>query len=453
MVKRSWVCIISFILTLMIFAVNAGGLFPDTDEMFGTSMPSVGLVIGRPADAQEETEDGSREIYQNFTNDDYLAFGQYLAGIGARIKDYNMENSTLTATVSVRNASMNFSFNWSEKTAEVIYPTGTRAETEKESAKPGESILPPVGGVMPSAEYAINRKPNEQTTGDEGLTLIWNQFSDEDYAAFSNYLAETGAELKDSSNEAGILNAEISLNGFSFRFVFNWNTQTASVIYPKGTTPETNRWNTPVGGGSILPEVSSLGKELPRISKALERLPSSEETLLDDSLQETYLNFTEADYNTFSQYLQKTGCSLEEYHMDDNDVLVINLTNGSGKMTFSYDAVRHTGVVTYPGQTRVEKAWSVTPTPEPAETPKPYTTANYSEGQCWNTAYNYFINMRWKDPQSVKVYAHTSSYSDNGYIFAIDYSAANSFGGINRGYYWITVDSSTNKVTAAFGSD
>ena len=189
---------------------------------------------------------------------------------------------------------------------------------------------------------------------------------------------------------------------------------------------------------------------------ALGRLPSSKETLLDGSLQETYLNFTEEDYNTFSQYLQKMGCSLEEYHMDDNDVLVINLTNGSGKMTFSYDAVRHTGVATYPGQTRVEKAWSLTPTPKPAATPKPTegtVTAIYSEEECWQTALTYFNNLRWKNPDSVTIYSHSTNHSSDGYGFTIDYSAQNGFGGTNRAYYWITVDSSTNKVTGAFGSD
>ncbi len=59
-----------------------------------------------------------------------------------------------------------------------------------------------------------------------------------------------------------------------------------------------------------------------------------------------------------------------DYHTDDKGVLVINLSNGSGKMIFSYDAVRHTGTVSYPGQTRVEKAWAVTPTPESTATPK-----------------------------------------------------------------------------------
>ena len=456
MTKRIWICAFAIVLSCFFSVASASGLFPGMDDMFGTSMPSVGLAIGRDADAQEETEAGSLETYRSFSGEDYIAFGRYLAGIGATIKEYSAEGNTMTAVISARGSEMSFSYDWVERKAVATYPSGTRAETEKESVEPGDPVLPPVGGVMPSAEFAINRKPNEQTSSEEGLVLTWDPFSDEDYAAFSAYLAETGAALKDSSIDAGVLNAEIALNGFSFRLVYNWNAQTVSVVYPDGTTPESSRWNVLVGSGSILPEIGNLGKELPRISVALEREASSEEILQDGSLQETYLNFTEADYNAFSQYLQKTGCSLEDYHTDENGVLVINLTNGSGKMTFFYDAVRHTGAVTYPGQTRIEKAWAATPTPNPVATPKPTektVTAKYSESDCWWTAYQYFKNLRWKNPDSVTIHDHTTSYSSDGYLFTIDYSAQNGFGGTNRAYYWITVNSSTNKVTSAFGSD
>lgn len=337
---------------------------------------------------------------------------------------------------------MTFSYDWADKTAIVLYPPDTRAETEKESVEPGDSVLPPVGGVMPSAEFAIGRKPDKQSADAEGLTLTWDTFSDDDYTAFSAYLAETGAALKDSSIDAGVLNAEIALNGFSFRLVYNWNAQTVSVVYPDGTTPESSRWNVPVGSGSVLPKLSSLGKELPRISMALKREPSSDETLPDGSLQETYTDFSEADYNTFSKYLQTAGCTLEDYHTDDKGVLVINLSNGSGKMTFSYDAVRHTGTVTYPNQTRVEKAWVVTPTPEPAMTPKPTTSvysAGYSENECYSAAKSYLKSVL-KNPESLQIHSYETITYDDTYCFVIDYSAQNSFGGYTRSdaYIWIT---------------
>ncbi len=454
--KKPLLCIILVVLTIVSFHANASGLFPSMDEMLGTSMPSVSLVIGRPADEQTDTDAGSEEVYLNFSGADYISFGQYLAGCGAVLKEHSSEDNTVTAIISVRNAEMTFSYNWVESTAVAIYPSGTRAETEKESDKSGENILPPAGGVMPSVEFAVGRKPDEQLGGVEGLIQIWNSFTVEEYTSFSAYLAETGATLKDNNIEAGVLNATIGFNGFFFQFVYNWNEQTVEVIYPNGTTPETNRWDTPVGNGFVLPDISSVGKELPRISVALEREPSSEETLQDGSLQETYLDFSEADYNTFSKYLQTAGCMLEDYHTDENGTLVINLGNGSGKMTFSYDAVRHIGIVTYPGQARLEKAWVATLVPESQATPKPTEktdTKYYSESECWNKAEVYFRNLRWKNPKSVVIHGHSTTYNSGSYTFTIDYSAENGFGGTNRGYYWITVDWSTGEITMAFGND
>lgn len=455
-IRKKTLCFFIMIMMLVMSVASAGGLFPSMDEMLGTAMPSVGLAIGRGADMSDETEDSSREIYVDFSGEDYIAFGRYLAGIGATIKEYSSEGNTMTAVISARGAEMTFSYNWADKTATVLYPSDTRAETEKESVEPGDSVLPPVGGVMPSAEFAINRKPDEQTSSKEGLVLTWDPFSDEDYAAFSAYLAETGAALKDSSIDAGVLNAEIVLNGFTFRFIFNWNARKASVIYPDGTTPESSRWNVPVGRGSVLPELSSLGKELPRISMALEREPSSDETLPDGSLKETYLDFSEKDYNTFSKYLQKSECTLEDYHADDSGIMVISLSNGSGKMTFTYDALHHTGIVEYPVHTRVERAWAPTPTPEPRATPEPtekVITATYSIDDLLRTARTYFYNLRWKNPNSVTIHSYSYDFRDGGIVFAFDYSAENGFGGINRSYYWVTVDPDTNTVIRAFGSD
>ena len=470
--KRRSFTLLMVIMILAVATASASGLFPSMDEMLGTAMPSVGLAVGRTADEQAETDSGEQETYLDFSGEDYISFGQYLAACGATVKEYSSEDSTMTATISVRDAEMFFSYDWANRKATAVYPSGTRSETERETDDKGDSILPSVGGVMPSPEFAVGRKPDEQSVSEEGLILTWNTFSDEDYTLFSSYLAETGAILNNSSIEAGVLTAEIGLNGFSFRFVFNWNEQSADAIYPNGTTPESSCWNAPAGSGSILPEIKDLGLELPRISIAIERDPSSTEVLGDGSLQETYLDFSEVDYNIFSQYLQKTGCALDDYHMDKTGVMVVYLSNGSGKMIFTYDALHHTGVAEYPAHTRVERAWVPTPTPGPSATPKPKPTATpkqgptatpkpdttvrttrYTETQCWDIAYNYFMNLRWKNPQSVQVYKHTSSYLDGKYFFTIDYSAANGFGGTNRGYYWIEVDPSTGNVTLALGSD
>ena len=445
------------ILLLLASTVKAEGLFPSMNQMFGTAMPSVGKALGLAAEETADTEHGKEETYLGFTYDDYTVFGAYLAGVGAILKDTVVTDDSITAVLFVRGASMEFTYNWSSQTATVVYPSGTRPETEKEAVETKASILPPVGGIMPSAQFAVNRKPDKEEAAENGITQIWANFTDADYSAFSTYLAQTGATLKQSRAEGGVMTAEISLNTSSFTFTYDWHTQTSTVFYPSGTSPEREKWNILKGSGTILPKMDTIGKDLPSMSQALSREPDAMETLADGSHSETYNNFDEADYTVFSQYLQAAGCAVDDYYVENGSVMVIQLSNLTGTFTFTYDTLRHVGTVTYPKGSRVEAAWAAptaTPKPAAAATPKPSQTY-YSQSECWSTAERYFKNLSWKNPSSVTIHSHSATYdsSDNTYTFYIDYSAQNGFGGYNRSYYFITVSAVTGRVTSAFGGN
>lgn len=447
---------LALILALLGTGAGAEGLFPSMNQLFGTAMPSVGLALGRTADAAGEDGGERVERYDAFTLDDYAAFGAYLAGAGAVAEDAEVTDSAVTVTLTVRGASMRFVYDWDARTATAVYPAGTRPETEREAVEKRASILPPVGGVMPSAQFAVNRAPDSETADGTGITQTWADFTDADYAAFSAYLAQTGAALTRSSAEAGVLTAVIGLNARSFTFTYDWHTKTAAVCYPEGTSPEREKWNTLKGSGSILPKMDTIGKDLPSMSQALSRVPDATETLDDGSRRETYNNFDETDYTAFSQYLQAAGCAVDDYHVEDGSVMVIQLSNLTGTFTFTYDTLRHIGKVVYPKDSRVETAWAApTAMPRPAATATAKPVQNYSESECWSAALTYFNNLSWKNPKSVTVYSHTSTYdySDNTYTFYIDYSAQNGFGGYNRSNYFITVSAVTGHVTSAFGGN
>ncbi len=349
---------------LAVTSVGAEGLFPSMNQLFGTAMPSIGVLLGRSANEAGENENGKYEVYSPFSYDDYTAFGAYLAGAGAALKDTLVKESTITAELSARGASMQFTYDWSSQTATAVYPSGTRPETEQEAVENRASILPPVGGIMPSAQFAVDRKPDREDAAEKGITQVWEKFTEDDYYAFSSYLARTGAVVTQSSAEAGILTAEISLNSRSFTFTYDWHTKAASVFYPSGTSPEREMWNTLNGSGSILPAMDTVGRELPSMSQALSRLPDAEEDLPDGSRSETYTNFSEEDYSAFSQYLLASDCKVDDYVVEDGSVMVIRLSNITGTFTFTYDALRHIGTVVYPKNSQVEAVW-VTPTATP----------------------------------------------------------------------------------------
>ncbi len=445
------------IVVLTATSASAEGLFPSMNQMFGTAMPSIGVALGRAADETSEEADSKYEVYNAFTYDDYTAFGAYLAGVGAGLKSTDVTNNAITAELTVNGASMQFIYDWEAQTAKAIYPSGTRPETEKASVETKASILPPVGGIMPSAQFAVGRKPDKEVAAENGITQEWKNFTDADYSVFSTYLAQTGATLKQSRTEGGVLTAEISLNASSFIFTYDWHTKTASVFYPSETSPEREKWNTLKGNGSILPKMDSIGKDLPSMSQALSREPDATETLTDGSQRETYNNFDETDYTTFSQYLQTAECAVDGYHVEDGSVMVIQLSNLTGSFTFTYDTLRHIGTIVYPKGSRVETAWAsptATPKTAAAATQKPSQT-NYSQSECWSAAKRYFKNLSWKNPSSVTIHSYSSTYdsSDNTYTFYIDYSAQNGFGGYNRSYYFITVSAVTGRVTSAFGGN
>lgn len=444
------------VLIMLIGTVSAEGLFPSMNQMFGTAMPSIGVALGRAADETGEEADSKYEVYNAFTYDDYTAFGAYLAGVGAGLKSTDVTDNAITAELTVNGASMQFIYDWEAQTAKAIYPSGTRPETEKASVETKASILPPVGGIMPSAQFAVGRKPDKEVAAENGITQEWINFTDADYSAFSTYLAQAGATLQQSSSEGGILTAEIILNASSFTFTYDWHTKTATVLYPVGTSPEREKWNTLKGNGSILPKMDTIGKDLPSMSQALSRVPDATEALADGSRSETYNNFDEADYTKFSQYLQTAGCTVDDYHVENGSIMVIQLSNLTGNFTFTYDTLRRVGTVVYPKGSRTEAAWAAstaTPKPDATSTPKP--SQYYSEYECWNTAQSYFKNLSWKNPSSVTIHSHSATYdeSDNTYIFYIDYSAQNGFGGYNRSYYFITVSAVTGRVTSAFGGN
>ncbi len=445
-----------FVLIMFVSTASAEGLFPTINQMFGISMPSIGVTLGQSANETVENESGKHEVYTAFTYDNYVAFGIYLNGVGAVLEDTQVTDSAITATISVRGASMQFTYDWQTQTASVIYPSGTRPETEIETVEATTSILPPVGGIMPSAQFAIGRKPNIENADENGVTQIWTDFTDAEYSVFSAYLAQAGATLLQNNVEAGILTATIGLYTKSITLTFDWHTQKMSLFYPNGTSPEREKWNILKGNGSILPKIETIGKDLPSMSQSLSRLPDVTETQADGSRKEIYNGFDETDYAAFSQYLQAAGCTVDDYHVEDGNIIVINLSNFTGKFSFTYDSVRHIGIVAYPKSSRIETAWvAPTATPKPVATATPKPSENYSQSQCWAVAEQYFENLRWNNPSSVTIYSYSATYneSDNTYTFYIDYAAQVVAGGYKRSYYFITVSAITGRVTSAFDSN
>lgn len=225
-----------FILLTFTDKACAEGLFPSLNQMFGTAMPSIGVVLVRTADETGENTDGKYEVYTTFTFDDYYAFGEYLSGVGAVLNKTDETDSAITATLSVRGASMQFVYDWQAQTSTIIYPAGTRPETEKEKVELRVSILPPVGGIMPSLGEALGRYPDNEISNDDGSnTEVYQGVTETDFNTFSVYLSEWGATLVDYQTVGSTFSTSIQFNGETLSFNYDTHNLEATMTYPKGT--------------------------------------------------------------------------------------------------------------------------------------------------------------------------------------------------------------------------
>ena len=314
-----------------------------------------------------------------------------------------------------------------------------------------ESGLPSLdsllGKTVPSVSFAIGREPIETDEQNSELTLRFDQITDEDLQLLDRYLKGHGCNLQEFSIDGNKAIFTITYDDEAIVFEYDNEAKTLNVTYPANIRLERSFGSISETGG-LLPDISAgFIIELPNMQTAIGRTPS-ESYDRDDQHVEVYSHFSRTDYSRFSTYLQTYGCSVSGYEVE-NDVMTVGLTYKGLPFTFVYDPNASIARLYYP----IDSHLAPTPAPTAAPTPRPTKGPHYySESECWSTAYNYFLNLSWKNPNSLTVHGHTSTFSDGSYTFYIDYSAQNGFGGYNRTYYFITVDATTGRVTSAFGN-
>ena len=107
----------------------------------------------------------------------------------------------------------------------------------------GEGLLPSMteayGVAMPSLGAVLHRYPDSETKQADGSTIQqWRNVTEDDFNAFSEYLAVAGAALEDYAVDHGVLTATIGKKGKTFLFVYVMNSEAVTVTYPKGTYDE-----------------------------------------------------------------------------------------------------------------------------------------------------------------------------------------------------------------------
>ncbi len=455
---------LGFALIILIGTAGAESLFPSPDELFGVTMPDIRYAINREADSQEQTAEGLTMSYSTFTVQDYAALDAYMSSAGLRESDHSLSGNTLTVVLTRDGADITLRYNYPERKASFVYGAGTRLE-KTAHAKGTGTVLPNLrylfGIAIPDLSGQLLLHPGAETVREDALEVIrYREVSRADYAIINQHLTALDYEVIEWHADGGVLFATITDGKGAVTLRYELQEQRFSFICPELYYLDDSR-NAEMTAGSrlVLPDLQeAMGAILPRISTALLRYPDSEENG-EETYREVYQNFSPEDYSMFSAYLLDKGCTVGNYYVNNAGELVIPLSIGTSGFTFTYDQVGSRAIMEYPAGAQLEPVFAAsaaaTPTPrptaKPTATPKPATPPrNYSEAECWNRAWNYFNNLSWKNPSSVTIHSHWSSAGDDGYVFCIDYSAMNGFGGYNRETYMIKVNWTTGRIEYAY---
>lgn len=97
----------------------------------------------------------------------------------------------------------------------------------------------------------------------------------------------------------------------------------------------------------LLPSLSeTVGIAMPSLGDALKRYPDSETENEDGSITELFTNVSEADFNTFSVYLETQGASLTDYQVK-NGLLTAKIQAKGASFQLSYDSRSREAKVIY----------------------------------------------------------------------------------------------------------
>ncbi len=451
-------------LLLIIGPAGAESLFPSPDELFGVTMPDIRYAVGREADEEQMNDDSRTFTYTGFTVQDYAALDAYLASAGLRVKDHALADSTLDVVLEKDGADITLRYNYPERKASLVYGAGTRLE-KNAHAKGTGTVLPDLryqfGIAIPDLSGQLPLHPSAQTVKEGTLDVIrYPEVSRADYALINEHLTALNYETLEWHADSGVLYATITDSKGALTLRYELQAQRFSMICPELYYIDSSRNAVKAADSAlILPDLQeAMGAILPRVSSALLRYPDSSESG-EENYREIYQHFSPDDYGVFSAYLLDKGCAVGNYYVDSTGALVIPLSIGSTQFTFTYDQVGSRAIMEYPVSAQLEPVFAAsaaaTPTPRPTAVPTATPRATtppriYSQDECWNRAKNYFNSLGWKNPASVTMHSYSSSTSDGGYVFYIDYSAMNGWGGYNRETYMIKVNWTTGRIEYAY---
>lgn len=240
-------------------ATSGQNAFPALRNVFGRQMPSLNAVVGKKAD--QSSGDSDSELVQQYsgvTEARFDAFNAYAAEMGCTLSGQSVSGSVVTLTYQNGNALMTLVYDDEALTAKVTYSTDAwyddavfaRADTAGALITADEIF----GVYAPNAAKVLKRQADSVEQEARGTAYVYNNFTDADYDAFGNYMMESGCTVTGYTTEGEALIIQVEKAGSAFTFIYERDTHTGKVIYPKGTRAERVALATPTPKPTATPK-------------------------------------------------------------------------------------------------------------------------------------------------------------------------------------------------------
>ena len=170
------------------------------DTLFGFLMPTPRWTLGVEPDVTMSKSDGLHEMFYGFYDADYRAFSAYLGACGAVAEPLSPEGTLFAVTLKLGGHRMIFGYERREHWAKLIYPQGTRPETERMAESDSTPCLPPIYAafrLMPDASFALNRAAKAvQQSADRKREVLFEGISEQELLATIRHFELRGWKLE-----------------------------------------------------------------------------------------------------------------------------------------------------------------------------------------------------------------------------------------------------------------
>ena len=222
------------------------GTLPDIRRIFGAAIPDLSGVLSLHPNARTVRENSTDMIrYTEVSIQDYGRINTHLTALGCAAVEWHADDGVLFATMSYGSGAFTIRYDMQAQTFTIICPELYFDEGVKkaEIAADAELALPSpmqaLGAILPRISTALLRYPSSTETTEDSYTEVYENFSADDYSAFSAYLVDKGCTVVGYERDrAGVLRIALSVGDVGFTFNYDQVGHRGEAVYPIGAQLE-----------------------------------------------------------------------------------------------------------------------------------------------------------------------------------------------------------------------